>query len=197
MARRAEEPTLLFTDGAAETGKVSGGVVIFSVAFGDPRPRYLVLAPPEAIAQQWTEGGLKQAIAQAELFPQLVARLSYPEAFQNMLVLAFIDNDSVRFGLVAGSSPVLCSARLIGAVWAFDAVHGAEPWYDRIASPSNPSDAPSRGDRTRLLQDFPSALEGLPRWPAAWVSEKALGAASATPLAMCEAWAAPGATILR
>ena len=85
-------------------------------------------------------------INQAELFPCLVARLTWPHLLSGRRNLSFIDNDGARDSLIRGYSRFSTNGQLIGAIWYEDAVTRTASWYDRVPSPSNPSDGPSRGD---------------------------------------------------
>ena len=51
-----------------------------------------------------------------------------------------------------------------------DVKNRASMWYERVPTPSNPADAPSRFDATRLLSDFPEAVEVDPIFPAKWMN---------------------------
>eukprot|EP00971_Amphidinium_carterae_P148283 2939217-Amphidinium_carterae.1 len=52
--------------------------------------------------------------------------------------------------LVSASSADADMNRLLRAVAALDSMSGQRSWYVWIASPSNPADAPSRGDASDL-----------------------------------------------
>ena len=57
----------------------------------------------------------------------------------------FCDNEGAKHGLVRGHSPVVESARIVGAFWIAAGAADAPTWVARVASASNPADAPSRG----------------------------------------------------
>jgi hypothetical protein len=78
------------------------------------------------------------------------ARCLWQEHFQGRFNITFIDNNSARFGLVRGYSPVLDSARLIGESWLCDARLGAASWYARVPTAANIADGPSRLDFAAL-----------------------------------------------
>ncbi len=56
----------------------------------------------------------------------------------------FIDNDAARFSLIKGTSPTQDSAWLTGEFWRREAKAQAFSWFERVPSPSNPADGPSR-----------------------------------------------------
>ncbi len=75
-------------------------------AFGFEVPRPLM---------QWLHQttGHEQLIAQLEILPAIAAREKWPEAFASeggRSVLAFVDNEGARFGLIKGHSPSRASA---------------------------------------------------------------------------------------
>ena len=60
-------------------------------------------------------------------------------------VICFIDNDAARYALIKGSSPTPDSAWLAALYWEREATVGSYSWFERVPSPSNIADAPSRG----------------------------------------------------
>jgi hypothetical protein len=76
----------------------------------------------------------------------------WPERFENRFNITFIDNDSARFGLINGYSPVMSSAKLINESWLEDARLSASSWFARVPTASNVADAPSRLDFEELMR---------------------------------------------
>ena len=142
-------PILVFTDGACEPAggggicATVGGVIIDPVSgrrecFGDELPLMLCQIL-----------GLKsdtQVIGQAELLPVLIAKLLWSTLPAGRQAIYFIDNNSARYSLIKGYSPILASGRIVGQCWSTDAAAGSTSWYARAPSPSNLSDGPSRLD---------------------------------------------------
>ena len=92
-----------------------------------------------------TEGGVKkQVVGRAELLPCVFARRLWSEKLQGRPVMHFIDNDAARFSLIKGTSPTQDSAWLTGEFWRREAKAQAFSWFERVPSPSNPADGPSR-----------------------------------------------------
>ena len=58
----------------------------------------------------------------------------------------YVDNTSAEAALIRGYSPSAASAPLVHWVADADVRLGARSWFDRVPSPSNPADAPSRLD---------------------------------------------------
>lgn len=141
-------PLLVFTDGAAEESfeKVTHGAVMVdpwkqtSSFFGDRVPgRFLEL---------WTRAGKKQVIAQAELFPVVIAKSTWRDSLRGRSILWFVDNESARMALIRNFSGTLDNFFLLQMNAAMDVQVQARNWYSRVPSKSNPADSASRLDFT-------------------------------------------------
>ena len=160
--RRKEKPVLIFTDGACEPeGTTVGGVLVdgsLTQCFG--------CAVSATQVEAWkTKLNQTQVIGQAELFPVLLAKLTWAEQLKGRRAIYFIDNDAARLGLVKAYSPVLPSLGLIMDCLNWDYANSSESWYARVPSTSNISDGPSRLDfelacgelkAARVAPKFPS-----------------------------------------
>ena len=85
---RLTETTLVFTDGACEPDLCSCGAVLIQPSTGT----YLWFSyvfPPQVLSA-WRQGGQEQLIAQAELAPALLARLTWPELLADRAVVYFV-----------------------------------------------------------------------------------------------------------
>ena len=85
-----------------------------------------------------------QVFGQAELFPLLVARLTWEKRLQGKRVIYFIDNESSRLGLVKAYSPVAASLDIINQVFQWDHVYDSMGWFARVPTASNIGDGSSR-----------------------------------------------------
>ena len=98
-------PLLLFTDGAVEDSlqSVTHGAVLVdpwkqqSFFMGDNIPSEFV--------QLWMRSGKKQVIAQAEIFPVVIAKATWSKALEGRSILWFLDNESARMSLVRNFPP--------------------------------------------------------------------------------------------
>ena len=88
--------------------------------------------------------GGDQLAGQAEILPAIGARVKWHSVFANRSVLHFIDNDAARYGLLTGYSPSEASCFLIGEFWRVETLARCRSWFERVPSPSNPADGPSR-----------------------------------------------------
>ena len=128
------------------------GAVVFD---GSRRPEtFRAVVHPETIELWKTKLNQEQVIGQAELFPVLVARLTWPDWFKGRRVINFIDNESARLGLVKAYSPVLPSLDIISRCLCWDHVFHSTCWFARVPSDSNIGDSPSRMDASFLVGHF-------------------------------------------
>jgi len=100
---------------------------------------------PSSLVDVWSGGDVRQVIGQAELLPIAVARCLFRSRLMRRSLIAFIDNESARCGLIRAFSPVEHSLRIISTVTSLDIQDGVLTWYERVPTASNPADAPSRG----------------------------------------------------
>ena len=56
-----------------------------------------------------------------------------------------MDNDGARDSLIAGTSGSLLSMKLLCSFYRCQLLYPSYNWFSRVASFSNPADAPSRG----------------------------------------------------
>ena len=145
-------PVVVFTDGACEESGTSVGGVIFC---DQDRPELFGAVVTNSVVQEWcSKVGQKQVIGQAELFPLLVARLTWKEKLSGRKVIYFIDNDSARLGLIKAYSPVLSSLEIISKCLSWDHIHRSSSWFARVPTASNIADDPSRMDPSLLIEKF-------------------------------------------
>ena len=58
--------------------------------------------------------------------------------------ILFVDNDAARHALIKGYTSSLASARLVASFWEGEAALASYCWVERVPSPSNIADGPSR-----------------------------------------------------
>ena len=105
--------------------------------------------------------GLKtQIVGQAELLPCLVARIIWAQRTEGRAVIHYVDNEAARYALIKVTSPTMDSAFLTAAFWKEDSNRKTFSWFERVPSPSNPADAPSRKRKPEpLCQGTPNQIE--------------------------------------
>lgn len=158
---RTSSPVLVFTDGACEReGTTVGGVI-----FADGVVETFGFQVSNEQVEAWkTKLGQEQIIGQAELFPVLIAKLTWERFLRGRRTIYFVDNEAARLGLVKAYSPVLPSLALIMDCLAWDYKNEADSWYARVPSSSNISDGPSRLDFLQVEEAF-SARKVDPTFP--------------------------------
>ena len=135
-------PVLVYTDGACEDNGTTVGGILFQQG---EKPQCFGARLSKQTVDGWlTKEAQTQVIGQAEIFPLLIARLTWPLALANKRVLYFIDNEAARIGMVRAYSPVGPSLDLIQACLGWDYQHHSQGWYARVCSYSNCADEPSR-----------------------------------------------------
>ena len=85
-------------------------------------------------------------ICQAELAAVIIAAVTWAELLKHRDVIFFIDIDPAKDALVNGCSRSTASAEMFRFCSIFCAKNAIAPWFDRVPSPSNIADGPSRGD---------------------------------------------------
>ena len=149
ISSEVSRPVLIFVDGACEPGPLDaalpcvgvGAVLVSSCG----RREYFGSQLPDIIVGSWADRRDQQVVGQAELLPVLLASATWGEVIRGRAVVIFIDNDSARFGMISGYSPVGASACIINAAWTHLAHLGCRTWFARVPSASNIADGPSRG----------------------------------------------------
>ena len=137
-------PVLVFTDGACEQDglQVSHGAVL--VDFHTDTYVYFGDEVPEEWVAKWRSAGRVQLICQAEIFPVVVAKLTWSTVLSHRAVLWFIDNNSAQAALVRSYSPVADNYELLVRNAELDVCMQTMNWYSRVPSKSNIGDDPSR-----------------------------------------------------
>eukprot|EP00973_Karenia_brevis_P002349 316089-Karenia_brevis.AAC.1 len=93
---------IVFTDGACEDRTTIGAVIIL------PSGRLEAFGAEvgEDLVEEWkSKASQDQVIGQAEIFPVLVARLTWKHYLKGRRVIFFLDNEAARIGLVRSYSP--------------------------------------------------------------------------------------------
>ena len=137
-----DKPVLVFSDGACEEEGSSIGALC--VAPGEGAQCFGAMVSKETVDSWKSKAEQKQIIGQAELFPLLVARLTWKEMLSSKKVIYFVDNESARLSMIKAYSPVLPSLHIVIQCLEWDYKHESVAWYARGPSASKPGDAPSR-----------------------------------------------------
>ena len=142
-------PIIIFTDGACELECTSIGGILFD---GTSQPEAFGAVMSKSTIESWaSKVGQTQVIGQAEIFPVLVAKLTWAKKLAGRKAIYFIDNDSARLALVKAYSPVLASMQIIIQSVLWDGANDSRSWFARVPTESNIADGPSRMSSVDVL----------------------------------------------
>ena len=169
--RTSDRPVIILTDAAADHKGASFGAVCIDHASGvfeffagtfsveqvrrwsDEVSARLSdgACPSGSVDARRLEAVKRQVICQAELAVVPLALQTWSATVAHRDVLSFIDNDPAKDALILGSSRSEWSAAAVRRTRLLCAELAAAVWYERVPSPSNIADWPSRGDIDSLL----------------------------------------------
>ncbi len=128
------------------------GVAIFN-APGMRRPQAGHLILSAAIRDLWRDVERKlqrsssyEDIYQIEAIGPIVALTTWPDHLHSCAWMHWVDNAAAQSALINGSSIIFSGDLVVGATWELIARRIIYPWFEWVASASNPVDALSRGD---------------------------------------------------
>ena len=142
-ARDVLPPVLIFSDGACEPEGTSIGAVLYD-PLSDLLQCFEAGISPDTLNTWKSKKDQTQVIGQAELFPPLVARLTWRKILAGRRCVFFLDNESARIAMIRAYSPVLCSLKIVVSCLKWDYDNKTIGLYARVPTPSSPGDAPSR-----------------------------------------------------
>lgn len=144
-----KRPILIFTDGAWEQNRGGLGAVVIDMATGEK----WVLAGlvPQQLLDRWSELVGDQLICQIELYAMVTLRWMFKERLNGRRSIWWVDNDAARFALIKGLSNSPTMLQLVRAFYAFELSFPTFSWVERVASDSNPADAPSRDNASEVM----------------------------------------------
>ena len=105
-----------------------------------------------AQVDRWRKEVGQQIICQAELAAIPIALSTWIEVVSNRQTLLFVDNDPAKDASINGVSASEVSSRMVHQMRLLCTAKGVAPWFDRVPSPSNIANPPSRGDFDELVQ---------------------------------------------
>lgn len=149
-----ERPILLFTDGASE-GDLN---TIGGLMFADGQFRYFSCHVPPSLVKTWMTNS-KHVIAMVELYAVVVARFVWSKFLGGRKAISFVDNESAKEALAKGSSFNAHFRELLLQLEIAEKDVRSWLWISRVPSHSNPSDGPSRGDRS-LVEALAAIRDG-------------------------------------
>ena len=143
---------LLYTDGAFEAGKATWGAVLWDKFQSQPTVFWGVV--PQLLVDFWLKHAGDQIICEVELYAHVLLRWKYRYDFCGEYGLCFIDNEASRFALIKSMSPSPCMRSLVYLLSLIESKQPFSAWHERVPSPSNPADLPSRNEWRRCCEIF-------------------------------------------
>ena len=155
-------PVMVFTDGAyepdGESHLGSAGLVLIDRVLGIRK--VCQVSVPLALCDHWRRFGAKQIILYLEMWPILVFLFRCAGEFAKRRMIFYIDNNAVRDALIKGSSPICDLFGMLSLCSYFISRSHLSVWFTRVASSSNPADAPSRGEERLMADQLEAELVG-------------------------------------
>ena len=154
ITSKHQVPIMMFSDGAFEQQPGEEAVASVGAVLLDPVDRTYQFFK-FTLSQRMVSalGATGNPIHQVELLPILIAVRIWRSRLFKRPFLSFVDNEGAKAAMISGYSEHELSARIINLCHDELAELGASGWFDRVPSPANIADAPSRGSN-------PAALEG-------------------------------------
>ena len=100
---------------------------------------------PSKLMSAWSDTGKKHLIGPVELYAVGLARTIWSGYLDNRAIF-FVDHGGVLAALISGSSRDSIWRHILLKMEKSDAAAPCLAWYARVASASNISDGPSRGE---------------------------------------------------
>jgi hypothetical protein len=147
-------PIVVFSDGACEAEGTTCGAVLLD-GIGDCE--FFGVKVPEDVVAGWVQGESRQVIGQAELWPVLLALLTWRAKMAGRHVVFYLDQDAARQALVKAYSPSRPSAEIVGQAYVMLAEIEVYPWFARVPTSSNVADHASRLLFKEVLLELPGA----------------------------------------
>ena len=91
-------------------------------------------------------GDSDHPIYEIEIYALAMAVRLWQDLLENSYTVFYIDNSAAQGALISGSSSTPTGRKLLQQIGDFERAMRCRPRYGRVASHSNPSDAPSRGE---------------------------------------------------
>ena len=124
-------------------------------------PKVSQVSVPLSLCDHWRRFGAKQIILYLELWPiPVFLAMCSGEFSSTRRMIFYIDNNAVRDALIKGSSPVCDLFNMLSLCSYFISRSHLGAWFTRVASSSNPADAPSRGEERMIADQLGAELCG-------------------------------------
>lgn len=143
-------PVVVYTDGAFEDKLGSWGALILDPLTGERLVFHGIV--PQILLDHWLETVGEQVICEVEMYAYLCVRWFFRRQWMARCGLCFIDNEACRLSLIKRSSPSVAMFLLICTISIIDTQSPFAAWMERVPSPANPADMPSRQRPDQLCE---------------------------------------------
>ena len=154
---RAARHVISYSDGE---GSQRGGVgAALWFADGEPPVPGFLQVPHEVrlLWRQQRSHEFRDIYELEAVAPLLILAQWGEQLMQHCVWTHYVDNDGALSSLIAGSSSVHSGDIICGETWRLIDAYDVAPWFERVASKSNPLDGLSRGRRAgpwHSIEDF-------------------------------------------
>ena len=108
--------------------------------------KFFGLHLPDEVVAEWSSGGRRQLVFEAEVLPYLLALSCWSKILEKRHVLVFVDNDGARHSWIKGGAESVHAMRMIHKGTLLEARLEVQPYFCRVPTMSNIADGPSRLD---------------------------------------------------
>lgn len=99
---------------------------------------------PSVLTQHWIKHVGKQIICEVESYAYMIVRWHLRKFLKQRLGICFIDNEAARVALIKRRSRSPALFLIIAAISLVDLRYPFAAWIERVPSPANPADWPTR-----------------------------------------------------
>ena len=99
---------------------------------------------PQVLLDHWLEVVGDQVVCGVEMYDYLCGRWVFRRQWMARRGLCFIDDEACRLSVIKRSGPSVAMFPLICSVSIIDTRTPFDAWMERVPSPANPADLPSR-----------------------------------------------------
>eukprot|EP00435_Cladocopium_sp_Y103_P047305 s818_g13.t2 len=163
-----QQPIIVYTDGAFEDREGAWGALILDATTGSREVFHGFV--PTQLLEFWLKTVGDQVICEVEMYAYLCVRWACRKSWSMRSNICFIDNEACRLGLIKRSSPSTAMFLLLCAISVIDTQTPFSSWMERVPSPSNPADLPSRQKADELCRLLNATDRGTIDLPAGLLS---------------------------
>ena len=162
------KPVIVYTDGAFESRVGSWGALVIDNQTGQRHVYHGTV--PDRLLEYWLQHVGEQVICEVEMYAYVCVRWACRKQWAARCGLCFIDNEACRMSLIKRSSPSTAMFLLVCLISIIDTQTPFSAWMERVPSPANPADLPSRHKADELCRMLDAVDLGDIQLPASLLS---------------------------